>query len=58
MNIDSMLVMHRLILNGILKWLGVLLGKWTQNICCMWLMQSHINNLILNGNLSDQVDGV
>ena len=58
MNIDSMLVTHRLILNGILKWLGVLLGEWTQNICCLLLMHSHINIIILNWNLSDPVDGV
>ena len=37
---------------------GVLSGEWTQNICCMWLMHSHINIIILNGNLSDPVDGV
>ena len=57
-NIYSMLVTHRLIWNRILKWLGVLLGEWTQNICCMWLMHSCINNIILNGNVSNPADGV
>ena len=57
-NIDSMLVMHRLILNGILKWCRVLLGKWTQNICCLRLIHSCINNIILNGNVSDPADSV
>ena len=44
--------------NVCMLWLGVLLGEWTQHICCMWLMHSHINNIILNGNLSDLADGV
>ena len=44
--------------NVCMLWLGVLLGEWTKYICCMWLVHSHINNIILNGNLSDLADGV
>ena len=55
MNIERMVAMHRLILNKILKWCVVLLGEWMQNIL---LMLNCINNIILNGNVSNPVNEV